>query len=154
MAAPCYLFPCTGLALRFLALQGHFSQQVTHSPQWTGGSRAVLPKTHSSFPTGLGGYFFLRASSTTFLVLHLSRMSPKLRKLHTTSSPTGPAGGTCEWSWPLRLAQSTVLAWVPEKARDKGSSWLQGLHLGVWFQGSLSKTGKEESLWDDVLLSV
>lgn len=46
------------------------------------------------------------------------------------------------------------MAWVPEKAGDKGSSRLQELRPGVWFQGSLSETGKEESPWNDVLLSV
>lgn len=138
----------------FSHFRQHF-QEATHSLQWTSGSRGVFPKTHSSFPTGkvLPG-----ASSTTFLVLHLSRMSPKLRKLNIykffhrsrwrdLEQPLTPPPSS-------GVAQSTVMAWVPEKAGDKGSSRLQELRPGVWFQGSLSETGKEESPWNDVLLSV
>lgn len=48
-----------------------------------------------------------------------------------------------------------ALCWpgYPKKPGKKAHLWLQGLPPGVWFQGSLSETGEEESQWDDVLLS-
>lgn len=77
-------------------------------------------------------------------------MFPWLQEVFIKVLPQVVLEGLLSSPWPSifggRSKHSVGLGIPKSRVGDKGSSRIQGLRWGVWFQGSLSETGKEESV--------